>query len=234
MIRMEGVYMYYNNQFNRFNNNNRKTGRGFSVKFARQLGFMLIVFLFLLLLKFVNNEKTSLISSKIKDVFYSDFTEEATDAFKSRLGESGDFLDNLGKNVEDDFFIETLPVQGDITKGFGKFINEATKKEELHNGIEIKVKEGAEVKSVFDGVVESIESDSTKGFVVVIKHDSGYKTLYRYLKDCTLSEDDIIKKGQLIGTCGKIGKEESIKLYFELSRNDITEDPQKYMKAITN
>lgn len=223
--------MYYNNQLNR-HSNNRKGGRGYTVKLARQLGIMLIIFLFLLLIKFADNETTTKVSSKLKEVFYNDFTEEATAVFESKLG--GTISLTGGNNKEEEFYLEYLPLEGKVTKGFGdKMINPSTKKEELHKGIEIEAKDGAEIKAVFDGVVESIEQDTIKGSIVVINHGNNFKTVYEYVREMTLKEKETIIKGQILGKCSKSKGEKTNLFYFELRKNDVAEDPNKYMQALT-
>ena len=221
--------MYYQNLFNR-----KKTQKSYSVKLAKQLGIMLIFFVILLLFKFTDNPNTVKINNKIREIFYQDMTKEVTEVFKNRLESSEVVFNNLiNRNDKKGFSLEFLPVEGKIVSQFGKTVDETTKKEVFNNGILIETKEGSDVKAVFDGVVESVET-GTGLVTIVIDHGNQFKSVYGFLSDIKVNTDDRVVKGTVIGKAGKPENSNSVKLYFEVDDGKQPVNPLNYLKASTN
>ncbi len=118
------------------------------------------------------------------------------------------------------------PIRGTIISGFGP------KSGGLYNdGINIKAKEGAEVKASEDGVVAYVGNE-LKGYgnLVIIKHSEGWITAYAHLSKATVTRGAKVKKGQKIGLVGSTGNVSSPQLYFGLRKGRDAVNPKNYLK----
>lgn len=74
-----------------------------------------------------------------------------------------------------------------------------------HNGTDFAADSGSTVKSITDGIVKDIYTDSSYGVTVKIEHDSGFTAYYSGLGETVLvKKDEKIKSGQEIGSVSKI------------------------------
>lgn len=126
---------------------------------------------------------------------------------------------------------------------------EAMNEWRIHTGIDIIATEGTEVVAVSGGKVIDVRNDNDflggLGQTVVIDHGNGYRTQYSNLEEnIQVKKDDIVKKGQTIGTVGKTSIYERDKsqsenptshLHFELfkkeAENYVSVDPKKYIQV---
>ena len=101
---------------------------------------------------------------------------------------------------------------------------------------------GYKIFAVRSGTVTHVETRSTAGFVIAIKHDSDeYHTLYMHLVtgSNTVNVGDKVQAGQHIATMGNTGGNYAVHLHIELSKTgqfhkaETTEDPENYLK-VTN
>ncbi|QCX32484.1 M23 family metallopeptidase [Caloramator sp. E03] len=213
--------MSYQNPYYKNKNDN-----SYLKRLSLQLLIVLIIMLFLLIIKFVNNDVASTINMRIKDSFYKDYTNETVEVFNTFIPNTKDVFNKIiiKKN---EFIIDSLPVEGKITTHFGENI-EANKKYNS-NGIKIEVAEGSEVKSVYSGKVERIDYDDQLGVSIIINHGNNFKSRYGYLSDIKVSEGENVTKGTVIGLSGKDNSSKSC-LYFELLKNDEPVNVEEYMK----
>jgi murein DD-endopeptidase MepM/ murein hydrolase activator NlpD len=118
------------------------------------------------------------------------------------------------------------PVRGTIVSGFGP------KSGGLYNdGINIKAKEGTEVKASEDGVVAYVGNE-LKGYgnLIIIKHSGGWITAYAHLAKTNVARGAKVKKGQKIGLVGSTGNVTSSQLYFGLRKGRDAVNPKNYLK----
>lgn len=119
------------------------------------------------------------------------------------------------------------PVKGQIVSKFGP------KSGGLYNdGINIKAREGAEVKASEDGVVAYVGNE-LKGYgnLVIVKHSGGWITAYAHLANSSVKRGDKVVKGKKIGTVGATGNVTSPQLYFGLRKGRDAVNPQNYLKT---
>lgn len=102
-----------------------------------------------------------------------------------------------------------LPRKGDITSDFGKRAGG------YHNGIDILLRTGNEVKAAFEGMVRIAQYSSSYGNVVVIRHNNGIETLYAHLSKRKVKPGDYVQTGQTIGLGGNTGRSSGSHLHFE-------------------
>jgi septal ring factor EnvC (AmiA/AmiB activator) len=122
------------------------------------------------------------------------------------------------------------PVQGPIIHKYGKQHNIKLKTTINNTGIDIKAETGAEVRSVFTGLVSMITYLSGYGNTVILDHGTGYYTVYSHLDEFFVDPDDPVEAGQIIGLVGDSGSLEGAKLHFAVFSNQKTENPQSWLR----
>jgi murein DD-endopeptidase MepM/ murein hydrolase activator NlpD len=109
-----------------------------------------------------------------------------------------------------------------IVQNYGWFYNLKKNKQEFYPGISLQVKDNSLVRPVLPGQVEKITVDGDNRSIL-IKHDSGYYSLYGGLKEILVSEKDQIILDSVLGKSSKT-------LYLELRDQDGPVDPQLLFK----
>lgn len=87
-----------------------------------------------------------------------------------------------------------------------------------------------DVVAVLDGEVLSIETDSTLGNIVKLKHDKNLITVYQGIDNIDLKEGSTVNQGTIIGTSGtsKINTNYATSLHFEVYYNGELIDPENF------
>lgn len=115
-----------------------------------------------------------------------------------------------------------MPVNGKLTQNFGitPFSRAGGYRGEIHNGIDIGAPVGTPISAAEDGKVIAI-GDQDKycyrgayGKFILIEHENNLTTLYAHLSRQIVKENDIIKRGDLIGYVGKTGYATGPHLHF--------------------
>lgn len=120
---------------------------------------------------------------------------------------------------------------GEIAVNFGYGgVHPITKKDYVHNGIDIKAPMGTPVKSASDGIVAKARSKGGWGNLIVIKHDEEFETWYGHLQDFSVKEGEKVSKGQVIGHVGTTGYSTGPHLHYEVRKNGEKVDPVDYFK----
>lgn len=122
------------------------------------------------------------------------------------------------------------PIRGEIVHPFGKYRNPRLKTVLVNNGIDIKAKKGAEVRSVFSGVVSLITYMSGFGNTVIIDHNNSYYTVYAHLDEVLVKKFQIVEAGTVIGTVGDSGSLEGALLHFEIYGGNKPLNPGQWLK----
>ena len=87
-----------------------------------------------------------------------------------------------------------------------------------------------DVVTLLDGEVLSIETDSTLGNIVKLKHDKNLITVYQGIDNIDLKEGSTVNQGTIIGTSGtsKINTNYATSLHFEVYYNGELIDPENF------
>ena len=132
-----------------------------------------------------------------------------------------------------------MPVEG-ATEGLpyavDRLVNYKTLgKWQTHAAIDLVALAGTPVVCAFDGTVESVETTSLWGTVIVVDHGDGLKTAYKSLSsEIAAKKGDKVKKGEKIGTVSSSAKAEldqGAHLHFEVMLNGEYQDPYNYLPA---
>lgn len=119
------------------------------------------------------------------------------------------------------------PVRGYITRGFN--IGGGPSDGQYHPGIDIAVQRGTPVRSAAAGYVIEAGWDDTYGYVVRIDHGYGIKTAYGHNDRLAVLQGERVGRGQTIAWSGNTGRSSAPHLHFEVTKDNVQEDPLKYL-----
>jgi murein DD-endopeptidase MepM/ murein hydrolase activator NlpD len=123
------------------------------------------------------------------------------------------------KDVDIVFF---APVVGTISDGY----NLETK----HFAVDIAVEMGTPVKAVADGTVIFAEWTANTGNVIIIKHASGFISIYKHNATLHKHQGDLVKSGEVIASAGNSGEYSTgPHLHFELWNEGYPVNPTNYI-----
>lgn len=120
----------------------------------------------------------------------------------------------------------TWPVKGEVIKKFGKQSDG-----KFYDAINIKAEQGTSIVAVADGEV-AYAGNELKGYgnIIIIKHDSGWLSIYGYCDKINVKVKDKVSRGQTIATVGRTGNVDEPQLYFTMRKGRVAMDPLKYLK----
>ncbi|MCR8634524.1 LysM peptidoglycan-binding domain-containing M23 family metallopeptidase [Paenibacillus radicis (ex Xue et al. 2023)] len=70
------------------------------------------------------------------------------------------------------------------------------------------------------------------GNCIIIDHQNGLSTLYGHLSKLSVSEGEIVQKGEKIGIMGTTGNSTGVHLHFEVHKGDEQENPLNYLGSL--
>jgi murein DD-endopeptidase MepM/ murein hydrolase activator NlpD len=98
----------------------------------------------------------------------------------------------------------------------------------VHEGVDIPLAVGVEIKAVMDGVVSFSGMGSgalSRGLYITIDHGGGRTTLYSHLSKSFVSKGNVVMKGDVIGLSGNSGLSTGPHLHFGLYINGKHQNP---------
>lgn len=100
---------------------------------------------------------------------------------------------------------------------------------EIHKGLDIAAKDGAEIKSILDGTVKSVYSDERYGTSIELSYADGLTVIYSGIKEnVSLEKGDTVKEGDCIGYVGNttnVENEDGTHVHIEAYKNDKAINP---------
>ena len=121
------------------------------------------------------------------------------------------------------------PIDGIIISKFGTFQNPNLKTLTENTGIDIKAKDGTEVKSVFDGIVTTITYIRGYGNTIILDHGSNFYTVYTHVSDVEVEENNYVEARQVIAYVSDSGSLDGSKLHFEIWGNREKLNPELWL-----
>lgn len=118
----------------------------------------------------------------------------------------------------------TVPVSGQITSVYGWFISPVDDLQHFHEGIDIQVPLGSEVKAALSGRVARIGEDKNMGGYVLIEHDQNY-TYYAGMGEVSAKPEQEVREGEIIGKVGLNSESGEPHLHFEFRERGKPVDP---------
>ncbi len=123
-----------------------------------------------------------------------------------------------------------IPVEGEIISEFGSSTSGDYKAFTFQKGIDIKVKRGEPVKSVFKGEIMFAQWLKGYGNVLIINHGDNYYTLYAHVEEMFKKEGENVETGDVIATAGDTGSIKGMCLHFEVRHHGKPVDPMKWLR----
>src|SRR4051812_27041896 len=102
--------------------------------------------------------------------------------------------------------------------------------DESHPGIDIAVPLGTLVRASGGGSVTAAGYDADYGLFVLLRHPSGYETMYGHLSRLIAAEGADVQAGEVIGLSGNSGRSTAPHLHFEIRHDGKTVDPLELVK----
>lgn len=158
-----------------------------------------------------------------EDLSKQDSNEENSSNNEKALNNQQDDVEYIKSNFS---FIK--PVEGTISSGFGE--REATEVISAnHQGIDIAVNTGTDVKASMKGKVKEVSTYGDYGTHIIIENGDVI-TLYAHLSEALVSEGEEIEQGRVIAKTGSTGKSTGPHLHFEIRRNNVAVNPQDILE----
>ena len=124
-------------------------------------------------------------------------------------------LDNSKNKVNIVFF---APITGNISQDF-----DATSK---HFAVDIVAQTGTPVKAISDGTVIFSGWSAEAGYVIILKHNKEYISVYKHNGNLLKQQGDFVKSGEVIASVGSTGElSTGPHLHFELWKGGYAINP---------
>ncbi|WP_343208225.1 M23 family metallopeptidase [Anaerolentibacter hominis] len=126
-------------------------------------------------------------------------------------------------------YIWPCPDSSRITSPFGLRKNPLTKKEQMHQGVDIGCASGRNIVAAKSGVVVTAGSAGGYGLCVLLDHGSGVVTRYAHCSKLLVSKEQHVDAGQPIAHVGSTGNSTGPHLHFEIKFNGTPKNPLDYI-----
>ena len=123
------------------------------------------------------------------------------------------------------------PVQGKILNRFGRVKDKQFGTHIINNGLNLKVKKGTEVHSIFQGPVLFAGPLVGYGNLIIVGHGEHYHSLYGHLDKMLVQTGDYVHEHQAIGLSGNSGSLDGETLYLELRHKGKPIDPALWLQV---
>ncbi len=118
------------------------------------------------------------------------------------------------------------PADGTVVLNYGKNKHPDLDTNLISNGIKIKTKNNAIIKSVDDGTVVFTGEFRSYGKIIIINHKDVFFSVYGQLNDILVSENQNVARG---GQIAALGSDENAVLYFEIRQYNVPENPKLWL-----
>lgn len=166
---------------------------------------------------------------------YTENIEETTSTVEvaSAITKTEEQITTISKEQEkiknstlDGVYFSTKPVSGTITSRFGA--NESIR-DHTHKGMDIAAPNGTKIKVAADGEVTYSGWMSGYGNLIIISHGNGIQTYYGHCSKLYVSKGTKVSAGDTIAAVGSTGNSTGNHLHFEIRKNGVQINPQKYL-----
>jgi murein DD-endopeptidase MepM/ murein hydrolase activator NlpD len=124
----------------------------------------------------------------------------------------------------------SLPLEHTISSVFGTKRMMNRKVASIHKGVDIRGKEGDEVKASNRGRVVFAEELFFGGNTIILDHGQGIFTMYMHLSSFSVKPEDVVSKGDIIGYVGSSGRSSGPHLHFGVKVQGVSVNPVSFVK----
>lgn len=121
--------------------------------------------------------------------------------------------------------LDDITAAAPISSKFGWRPDPLTGVPRFHQGVDIAVAYGRDVKAAAEGTVAFAGVQHGYGNTVVIDHGDGRQTRYAHLSEPLVRAGDVVAEGQIVGKSGNSGRSTGPHLHFEMLVNGHPVDP---------
>lgn len=120
------------------------------------------------------------------------------------------------------------PLKGKIVEKYGE--KPGFRK---NDGIDIEALENTPFYAADDGVVVYAGNQlEGYGWLILVRHSNNFVTAYAYGAEIFVAENDIVKKGQKIGSVGLTGRASSPRLHFQIRKGTEAINPINFLPTL--
>lgn len=112
-----------------------------------------------------------------------------------------------------------FPWLGYVSSPYGWRVHPTTGAKNLHRGVDIAAAQGTPVAAIHDGKVVSAGDMGSYGLCVVIEDDKGYQSRYAHCSALSVSAEQEVRRGDVIGAVGSTGDSTGPHLHLEVMLN---------------
>lgn len=124
------------------------------------------------------------------------------------------------------------PTERRVSSSFGSYRILNGVKGSSHGGTDYAVPKGEEIKVSASGLVRVVYQDMFySGKTILVDHGAGIFSSYSHLNEIFVKENDIVKKGDVIGTSGETGRATGPHLHYSFFWFNIRLDPEDVFKT---
>lgn len=118
------------------------------------------------------------------------------------------------------------PVKGRISQKYGSSRNS----KQRWKGVVLSAPAGTRVHAIARGKVEFSGRLRGYGYLVIIRHDNNYRSLYAYNRGVYKKEGQVVKAGEVIAAVGSSGNQANSGLYFEIRKGTAPQNPNNWIR----
>jgi len=130
------------------------------------------------------------------------------------------------QEINGDLFKRPIKAWYYISSYFGWRNSPFTGQRSYHSGIDMACSTGTSIYAALAGTVTTAGWSDTYGNYVIVRHHSGYKTLYAHMSKINVSVGQYVTTSSIIGKVGSTGLSTGPHLHFTVYKNGVAVNPQ--------
>lgn len=159
----------------------------------------------------------------------NDLLEAAQRSISDTLNETRHFT--LDPSFESQRGHLQAPVLGQILYRFGERPLAELATTVRHRGYTYAVEPDTDVHTINRGIIRYAGELYGHGNVVIVEHDSRYRSIYVYLEQINVQESQYVQAGDVLGQTGSSAPYEGARLYFEIRHGERVLDPAEWLSS---
>lgn len=129
------------------------------------------------------------------------------------------------QEINGDLFLSPLRYGYRFTSNYGWRRDPFTGGRSFHNGVDLAAYRGSPVFPALGGTVSATGYSAIYGNYIIVRHHSGYQTMYGHLSSILVSRGSFVNTATQIGKVGSTGRSTGPHLHFTVYKNGATINP---------
>lgn len=130
------------------------------------------------------------------------------------------------QEINGDLFKRPIKAWYYISSYFGWRNSPFTGQRSYHSGIDMACPTGTKIYAALAGTVTTAGWSDTYGNYVIVRHHSGYKTLYAHMSKINVRVGQYVEASSVLGLVGSTGLSTGPHLHFTVYKNGVAVNPQ--------